>query len=101
MIRRIETAFRSMLDDKDMTYIVKRAVKTMINPDDFDSSFDRLIKREYRTAEDFRFGVTRQGQAIGRKYRPQLAKIVEEQRAHGRPKSVWCPVSHAFRIATK
>ena len=59
-------------------------------PDDFEHSLDRLTKKEYRTAEDLGFGLTRQGQAtIGRKYYPQLAKIIEEQRTSGRPKPVW------------
>ena len=55
----------------------------------FDHSADRLADSEDFRARTTGFGTTRQGQAVAKRYRLQLATRIAEDRATGRNKAVW------------
>jgi DNA-directed RNA polymerase len=58
---------------------------------DFDRSLDRLVRGEETRARLTGFGTSKQGQAIGQRYRAQLADIIAANRAHPatRERQVW------------
>src|SRR5690242_2696821 len=49
-----------------------------------DRSLERIIKQEEKCADSAGFAVTRQGQAIRRKYEAQLAEIIGTERRRSR-----------------
>jgi DNA-directed RNA polymerase, mitochondrial len=56
---------------------------------DFDRSVERVARSEEQRARTTGFGTTKQGQALVRKYRGQLADRIGEERAYGRNKAAW------------
>jgi DNA-directed RNA polymerase len=56
---------------------------------ELDRSLERLLRSEKHRTRLTGFGTTKQGQALTRKYREQLADKIGAERAHGRNKPLW------------
>jgi hypothetical protein len=61
-----------------------------MNPDEFDLSLERLARSEEHRTRTAGLGTSRQGQALAREYRGQLAGRITEDRTYSRrDKTVW------------